>query len=47
MEKRANNPSLLSNLYFYLALLHAGFAKPMQSPAPLVVSYTTISHLPP
>lgn len=30
----------------YLALLRSGFTEPVRSPAPLVVSYTTVSPLP-
>jgi len=50
-EHRAGRPQSLARIttvkpQFFLTLLRVGFTKPPQSPAALVVSYTTVSPLP-
>src|SRR6202042_696454 len=51
-EHRAGRPQALARsaprrARTFLTLLRVGFTKPPQSPAALVVSYTTVSPLPP
>ena len=42
----ASSPSAKASKLAHLTLLRVGFTELMQSPAPLVVSYTTVSPLP-
>jgi len=45
-KHRASSPSAWASKLTLLTLLRVGFTELMQSPAPLVVSYTTVSPLP-
>jgi hypothetical protein len=45
-KHKASSPSAWASKLTHLTLLRVGFTELMQSPAPLVVSYTTVSPLP-
>jgi hypothetical protein len=45
-KHKASSPSAWASKLTLLTLLRVGFTELMQSPAPLVVSYTTVSPLP-